>query len=177
MGKIKKNADYHRMNHLKVLVAIFIGTFVYVAVAFVAGGNGILSYSKLEEQKKQITRQTEQIQNINNELNLEYTALLRDKDVISAYARKLGYVSAGEKLVKINGLKSSGNALYDTGSVLRHTDSECLPEKFCKVAGLVFFVLTMVLMVLIDINNGTFVLYRKKKTIIQGIPVYDLQQV
>ena len=42
------------MNHLKILVSIFIGTFVYVAVAFVAGDNGLLSYSKLEEQKKQI---------------------------------------------------------------------------------------------------------------------------
>ena len=78
------------MNHLKILVSIFIGTFVYVAVAFVAGDNGLLSYSKLEEQKKQITRQTELIQNINNELTLEYTALLGDKDVIYAYDRTLG---------------------------------------------------------------------------------------
>lgn len=165
------------MNHLKVLVSIFIGTFVYVAVAFVAGDNGLLSYSKLEEQKKQITRQTELIQNINNELTLEYTALLGDKDVISAYARKLGYVSNGEKLVKINGMKSSEKSLYDTGTILRHADIECLSEKFCKVAGFGFFVLTLILMILIDINNGSIVISRKKDTVVQGIPVYDLQQI
>lgn len=165
------------MNLLKVLVSIFIGTFVYVAVAFVAGDNGILSYSKLEEQKKNVARQTELIQNINNELTLEYTALLGDKDVISAYARKLGYVGAGEKLVKINGMKSSEKTLYDTGTILRHLDYECLPEKFCKVAGFGFFILSLVLMLLIEINNGSIVISRKKDTVIQGIPVYDLQQI
>ena len=28
-----------------------------------------------------------------------------------------------------------------------------------------------------DINNGSIVISRKKDTVIQGIPVYDLQQI
>ncbi len=178
MGKIKKCADTVKgMNHIKVLLSVFIGTLVYVLISFVAGDNGIVSYNKLNEQKKIVARQTELIQNINNELTLEYTALLRDKDVIAAYARRLDYVGNGEKIVKIKGLKAAETTLYDTGTVVRHKDYECLPEKFCKISALVFFVLAISLALLIDLNNGTLSMGRKKKTVVQGIPVYDLQQI
>lgn len=177
MGKTNKYADYKNMNGIKVLSSVLLGTLVYVLVSFVAGANGVLSYNKLSEQKKSITRQTEVIQNINNELSLEYTALLRDKDVIAAYARRLDYVGKGEKLVKVNGLKAGETALYDTGSVLRHTDSVYLSEKFCKACGFTFFILSITLMVLIDLSRGNITIARKKPMVIQGIPVYDLQQV
>ncbi len=165
------------MIRTKVLISIFIGTFIYVLVSFIAGDNGILGYNKLVEQKKDIARQTELIQNINNDLTLEYNALLRDKDVIAAYARKLDYVGNGEKLVKVNGLKPHQTTLYDTGNVLRKKTFPCLSEKMCKISGFTFFVLTLTLMILIDFNNGTITLGRKKPTVIQGIPVYDLQQI
>ncbi|MCR5495706.1 MAG: septum formation initiator family protein [Treponema sp.] len=165
------------MNNIKVLSSLLLGTIVYVLVAFVGGANGVLSYNKLSEQKKSITRQTELIQNINNELSLEYTALLRDKDVIAAYARRLDYVGYGEKLVKVNGLKASEKALYDTGSVLRHTESTCLSEKFCKACGLAFFILSLILFLLIDLSRGNITITKKKESVIKGIPVYDLQQI
>ena len=87
---------------MKFLTALFIGAFAYTCVSFVAGQNGIVSYKQLAEQKKEIAYKTNEIQNINNELKLEYTALLKDRDVIAAYARKLDYVSDGEKLVKLS---------------------------------------------------------------------------
>ena len=74
-------------------------------------------------------------------------------------------------------MKSSEKSLYDTGTILRHADIECLSEKFCKVAGFGFFLLTLILMILIDINNCSIVKSRKKDTVIQGMPVYDLQQI
>lgn len=175
--KIKMYSDYKYMNRIKVLFAIFAGTFVYAVVSLIAGDNGILGYNQLVEQKKEIAKQTELIQNINNELSLEYSALLRDKDVIAAFARKLDYVSDGEKLVKVNGLRPSQTALYDTGSVLRKKNYPCLSEKTCKIAGFTFFCLTFLLMLLIDLNNGNITFRRKGATVIKGIPIYDLQQI
>lgn len=165
------------MEKIRVLFAIFIGTLVYVVVSFVAGDNGILGYNQLVEQKKSIARQTELIQNINNELNLEYSALLRDKDVIAAYARKLDYVAGGEKLVKVNGLKPSQTTLYDVGTILRKKNYKCLSETTCKACGVSFFALTLILMLLIDLNSGNITLRHRKTTVIKGIPVYDLTQV
>ena len=93
------------MNRAKYLSAVFLGTFVYVLLSITFGQNSLRCYSQLEEQKRLISRQTTDIQNINSELSLELTALQSDRAVIAAYARKLDYVSDGEKLVKITGLK------------------------------------------------------------------------
>lgn len=170
-------SDYFGMGKIKVLFAIFTGTLVYALVSFIAGDNGILGYNQLLEQKKNIARQTEVIQNINNELNLEYSALLRDRDVIAAYARKLDYVGNGEKLVKVNGLKPHQTALYDIGSVLRKKSYCCLSERTCKITGFVFFLLTLSFMLLIDLNNGNITLGHKDTAVIKGIPVYDIEQI
>ena len=128
------------------------------------------------EQKKAIARQTEMIQNINNELTLEYSALLRDRDVIAAYARKLDYVGYGEKLVKVNGLKPAQTELYDIGTILRKKNFACLSERTCKLCGLTFFLLTLILMFLIDLNNGK-ICFGEKKVLVKGIPVYDIKQM
>ena len=165
------------MIRTKVLISIFIGTFAYVLVSFIAGNNGILGYNKLLEQKKEIARQTEIIQNINNDLNLEYNALLRDKDVIAAYARKLDYVGNGEKHVKVNGLKPYQTTLYDTGNVMRKKSYPFISERLCKISGFTFFVLTFTMLVLIEINNGTITLGRNNSTVVKGIPVYDFKQI
>ena len=66
------------MKGIKFLIAIFIATFAYVSISFFAGSSGLWAYSQLVEQKKEIARRTDSIQAINNELRLEYNALLKD---------------------------------------------------------------------------------------------------
>ncbi len=139
------------MIHIKFLSAAFIGTLVYVSVSVVFGRNGAVVYDHLKTQKKEIAAATEAIQKINAELELEYAALLKDKDVIAAYARRLDYVGAGEKLVKITGMQQFQKTLYDTGTPLKRTDAYYIPEKICKITGALFFACSFLLMLLIDI--------------------------
>ena len=101
------------MNRAKYLAAVFFGTFVYVLLSMTFGQNSLHCYNKMEEQKRLISRQTTDIQNINSELALELTALQNDRAVIASYAHKLDYVSEGEKLVKITGLRPAQTTLYD----------------------------------------------------------------
>lgn len=162
---------------IRILFSLFAGTLAYTVLSFVAGNNGVLVYNKLVEQKKAIARQTEVIQNINNELNLEYSALLRDKDVIAAYARKLDYVGDGEKLVKVKGLKPAQTELYDIGTILRKKNIPFISEKACKICGVVFFGLTLVLSLLIDLNSGKISFGSKNKVLVKGSPVYDIKQM
>lgn len=165
------------MIRLKFLTALLIGTFSYTFISFFAGQNGIFSYNQLVEQKKEIARRTNEIENINNELTLEYTALLKDRDVIAAYARKLDYVSDGERLVKITGLRPYQTTLFDTGTVLRRKNCSCLSEEICKICGVIFFGVSFILMLCIELNRGGFFLRKKEFAVVEGIPVYDLQQV
>ena len=165
------------MNRAKYLSAVFIGTLVYVLLSVSFGRNSIHCYKQMEEQKRLISKQTSDIQNINSELTLELAALQSDRAVIAAYARKLDYVSDGEKLVKITGLKPAQTTLYDTGKVMRHEEPEYIPEKYCKMVGLFFGLLCALICFLYDLNNGNITFGKSKKPIVTGIPVYDLPQV
>ena len=136
------------MTRTKILSAVFTGTLVYVLLSIFAGRDGIIVYNRLQKQKRAISRQTALIQKINEELLLERTALEKDKDVIAAYARKLDYVSEGEKLVKITGLRPHEATLYDTGTVVRREPIAFMSERTCKACGIAFFALTLVLLAL-----------------------------
>ena len=165
------------MNRTKYLAAIFLGTFVYVLLSVSFGQNSIHCYNQMEEQKRIISKQTSEIQNINSELSLELAALKNDRAVIASYAHELDYVSDGEKLVKITGLKPAQTTLYDTGTVLRHEEPEFLPEKVCKIVGLGFGLLFILVFFLYDVSAGNIVLGKNKKPIVTGIPVYDIPQI
>ena len=165
------------MVRIKFLSAALLGTLVYVFLSAFFGRNGIWVYKELESQKKIIAAQAELIQKLNEELILEHTALLKDRDVIDAYGRRLDYVGSDEKLVKINGLKPFQRSLYDTGTALKHTDADYLSESLCKAVGFVFFAASLMIMILLDLMSGNIALFKPKQEVIQGIPVYDLPQV
>ncbi len=165
------------MNRAKYLVTVFLGTFVYVLLSMTFGQNSIHCFNQMEEQKRIISKQTSEIQNINSELTLELAALQSDRAVIAAYARKLDYVSEGEKLVKITGLKPAQTTLYDTGTVIRHEEPDYIPEKVCKIIGFFFAVLSFVILFLFDLSRGEISFGKNKKPIVTGIPVYDIPQI
>lgn len=165
------------MNRAKYLAAVFIGTFVYVLLSMTFGQNSIHCFNQMEEQKRVISKQTSEIQNINSELTLELAALQNDRAVIAAYARKLDYVSEGEKLVKITGLKPAQTTLYDTGTVVRHEEPEYIPEKVCKIVGFAFGLLSFIILFLFDLSRGNITFGTNKKPIVTGIPVYDIPQI
>lgn len=150
-----------------MLSAVFIGTFVYVLLSIFAGRDGIIVYNQLQKQKRAISRQTSLIQKIHDELSLERTALEKDTDVIAAYARKLDYVSEGEKLVKITGLRPYEATLYDTGTVMRRTPIAFMSERTCKACGIAFFALTLVLLALTG-ESGEAMARKKKKQSFAG---------
>ncbi len=165
------------MNRAKYLAAVFFGTLVYVLLSMTFGQNSLHCYNKMEEQKRLISRQTSDIQNINSELTLELAALQSDRAVIASYAHKMDYVSQGEKLVKITGLRPAQTTLYDTGTLLRHEEPDFISEKICKIVGLAFGFLSALIFFLYDISRGNIVLGKNKKPIVTGIPVYDLPQL
>ncbi|MCR5437312.1 MAG: septum formation initiator family protein [Treponema sp.] len=165
------------MNRAKYLFVIFIGSLVYVCLSMTLGQNSIRCYRQMEEQKRIVSKRKSDIQNLNTELSLELTALKNDNAVISAYARKLDYVKEDEKIIKINGLKPLQTVMYDTGTIVRHTDPSFVSEGLCKAAGIVAGLFVLLLMVVFDIRHERLFAGRKREEYIAGIPVYDLPQV
>ena len=165
------------MKGIKYLSVLFVGTLVYVLLSISVGQNSFKSYKKMEEQKRIVSKQKAEIQNINTELSLELTALKSDRAVIAAYARKLDYVNDGEKLVKITGLKPYQVELYDTGTVVRHEEPEYISERFCKLSALIVGLLWLIVLFFYDLNKGNISFKHQEKTMITGVPIYDLPQI
>ena len=124
----------------RFLTAVLAGTFVYVLISLSFGRDGLWADGQLREQRQILSDRTEEIKKINNGLELEYTALKKDPDVIAAFARKLGYVRNGEKIVKINGLVADEQFYFETGKPLRYEElfsclngSAKLPASSCSL--------------------------------------------
>lgn len=160
----------------RVLVAALAGTMIYVLVSFTCGTDGIWANGQLREQKRILSARADEIQKINDSLSLEYTALEKDPDVIAGFARKMGYVRDGEKVVKINGLINIDEYHFETGTPIKSIEPYSLPEWFCKVSGLLMFCVTYLYLMLQDFKVKDAAVKRNKVKI-KGIPVYDLPQV
>ena len=165
------------MKRAKYLTVLFVGTLVYVLLSLTLGQNSFKCYSKMEEQKRIVSKQKAEIQSINTELSLELAALKNDKAVIAAYARKMDYVIDDEKLIKITGLKPYQNQIYDTGKVIRHQEPEYVSEKLCKLCAFVAALAVLLIMLIIDFKKGEISFSKNKKVPVAGIPVYNLPQI
>lgn len=167
------------MMRFKLLASALAGTACYVLVSFVGGRDGLWATEQLQEQKRLLAANTAVIEKTNEELNLEKVALQKDMDVIAAYARKLGFISEGERLVKISGLSMRETQIVDAGTVMRHKESRYIPERYCKGVGFIVFILLYAVLWLFDYSRGAVQLHfrrklYKRKASIQGMPVYDL---
>jgi cell division protein FtsB len=163
------------MKRFRVISALLVGVFVYVLISLSGGKDGFFAASQLQEQKRILSGKTDEIQRLHDSLALEYTALEKDPDVIAAFARKLGYVQDGEKLVKITGLVTASDYVFDAGRAIKAREPFYLPERFCKMLGLVGFILAYGLELARDLRRWLF--ERRRTTALKGIPVYDLPQV
>lgn len=164
------------MKRFTLLFAAFLGTFVYVLLSRTGGRDGIWASHQLYKQKMELSVHAAEIQTINDELVLEYTALQKDPDVIAAYAKKLGFVGPNEHLVKITGLQAAPVSLYNTGVVLKREKIYSLSESVCKAAGTVVFLLVVIISALLHYSEE-LAQNKKEHTVIKGIPLYDLPQV
>ncbi len=161
----------------RIFVAALAGTFMYVLISFSCGRDGIWADEQLREQKRILSARTDEIQKINDSLFLEYTALEKDPDVIAGFARKMGYVRDGEKIVKINGLVSTDEYHFETGNPMKFIEPLFLPEWFCKGCGILMFLAAYLYLLLKDFRLKSLNSNKKSKVKLKGIPVYDLPQV
>lgn len=153
------------MMHVRVLFSAFIATFVYVLLSVIFGQNGLIVSKHLQKEKVSISKHTKELEALNAELSTEYTAMLKDKDIIASYARRLDYVGNGEMLVKITGIKGTDKKIYDVGTAVKHIECRSLSEESCKIAGGVAFAISFCFLCLSKLIKDFFIEREQKKRI------------
>jgi len=136
------------------LLSVCAGTLVYVLITLFFGSSGLWAEHQLVKQKNFLVRNISEIQKINEELQVEYTALLNDDEVIASYARKLGFVKDGEFLIKFTGISSMSDRIYSTGSYYELQKIQSIPEWLCKLLGVCVFALCMLLFILLNVSKN-----------------------
>jgi len=153
MEKNELYAVISLMTRMKVLVAAFFGTLVYVFISVGFGPEGFWAVSQLEEQKQMITANLQSIQQINDGLKIEFQGLRVDPDVIAAYAKKLGYKKENEKLIRLQGLSSPSEFVPETGMPMILGKINYVPEWLCKISGLCIFCFFMAIFAMQDLRR------------------------
>lgn len=121
-------------------MSIAVSVAVYVCIGILWGREGLWAYNQLQKQKIILNMSAERLEDINMRLNAEYTALQKDTEIIAAYAKKLGYVSEGERLVKITGIGKPPFTIYDPGTKTSRAEIVFIPEWAAKCIALIVFI-------------------------------------
>ena len=138
-------------------MSIAVSVAVYVCIGILWGREGLWAYNQLQKQKIILNMSAEHLDDINMHLTAEYTALKQDKDIIAAYAKKLGYVSEGEHLVKITGIAMPAFTMYDPGTKVLPSEIVFIPEWAAKsIAVFVFFLYNLVYSVSVLVHRHAF---------------------
>ena len=151
------------MTRIKFIISIFIGMTVYVLVSLIGGQYGVWAYDQLKEEKAKIATNVVTVQRINDELKQELLALETDNAIIASRARNLGYIYENEKVVKISGISDKEQNVYNTGVIVRRSPISFVPERSCKIVGLLCFVLCCFVFLLVDVKT------KKKPTVIMDV--------
>ncbi|MGL4986421.1 MAG: septum formation initiator family protein [Treponemataceae bacterium] len=138
----------------KIIMSSFIGTLVYVFVSIFFGPTGINASRQLEEQGRVISTNVQKLQTANDSLSLDFLGLRSDAEVVKSHAKRLGYVnSAHERLIKIKGFDEKKILTHEMGFAINLDNIDYISEKNCKLAGLIFFLVTFLFMSLLMRNS------------------------
>ncbi len=165
------------MTRCRFLIAACIGTFFYVLLSFIGGRDGLWATEQMQEQKRILSANAASIQKTYDELYMEKIALQKDMDVVAAFARRLGYIREGEKIIKISGLAPNETQIYDAGTVVKHTEGEFIPEWVCKSVGVGIFAVLYAFLLFLDFTRGLLNFGERKVTYTSaaGTKLYDMQ--
>ncbi len=128
------------MNVFKILFSASCALLVYITISVVCGQDGILAYNQLEEHKIVLAQNYSELSDMNSQLLIDTQSLKEDKTVLSAYAKKMGFVNDGEVLVKISGVADTPVFVYNAGSKVLRPQIMFVPDQLAKIIGIVIFI-------------------------------------
>lgn len=162
------------MRKITILFSISLGTLIYVLVSLFCGQNGLWAESQLVSQKMDLCTNIAKIQKINDELVLEHTSLMKDSEVISGHARRLGFIKDGEHLLKISGIPPQTQKAYSVGKYYKRNSIQFVPEYICKILGLSVCFLSFFICFLVSLTEKNS---KKQKVKINSSLVKEFTEV
>ncbi len=142
------------MSRFQLLFSACCAVFVYVAISIFAGQNGVWAYSQLQNHKIVLAQHLTSLQEVNEQLTIDSNALKDDENVLKAYAKKMGFVSDGEKLLKISGFADTPAFVYSAGSKILRPSIVFIPDWLAKFVGILVFICINLIVSLLQLKKS-----------------------
>lgn len=101
----------------RIAVCAWAGFVAYALCLFLAGPAGFASMKRLETERERLAVNLAELRSINESLATRVEALKSDRETIAIEGRRLGFLSEGERLVKIVGRDTPSRSLV-VGKIL-----------------------------------------------------------
>ena len=124
------------MRWLRVVFPLVCGVFVYCVFSILLGPKSIWSAAQLATERDKVLANLESLYAVNADLDARVKNLTADPDTIAIYAHELGFVSEGERLIKLAGFSGGIDRKLNAGSPVSVKAPSFLPEWICKLFGI-----------------------------------------
>jgi cell division protein FtsB len=141
------------MKRFMIILPFFLGTLIYTVTSVCFGPGGIQAMRQLERNRILLAQNLDELYAVQTSLDGEFRNLSADPDTISVYAHELGYVTQGEKLIKLAGFSGGIDRNLTCGEAIKTVPPVYLPEWMCKFMGILTGALAYV---------GFFILPKRK---------------
>jgi len=121
------------MRFVQYMLVPWTVVFVYTFFSFFMGQNGLYARKHLEAEKIRLSENRKALEHTAHDFLNTRENLKHDHDMLSVYARQLGYGKADEKFIRIRGLNVAVNANMTAGQVLYATNPEYISDSVIKI--------------------------------------------
>ncbi|MCL1930672.1 MAG: septum formation initiator family protein [Treponema sp.] len=138
------------MRLVQYMLVPWTAVVVYTFFSFFLGQNGLYAHKHLEAERQRLIENQKILEHTRQDFEKTKENLMYDGDMISVYARQLGYGTEDEQFIRIKGLSIAINPPMPPGQVLYAVSPDFVSDTVIKVISACFALAVMVFLLIKD---------------------------
>jgi len=138
------------MRFVQYMLVPWTAVVVYTFFSFFLGQNGLYARKHLEAERQRLIENQKVLEQTRQDFVKNKENLMTDGDMLSVYARQLGYGTENEQFIRIKGLSVAINPPMPVGHVLYAVNPEFVSDTVIKVISACFGLAVLVFFIIKD---------------------------
>ncbi len=130
---------------LLLLMPVYLGYLIYSALNLFYGSCGVVAMRDLEEYRETLIKNIAEIEENQEELEGELSALKSSVEKVAVEAREVGYYRVNEGIIEISGYRQSKN-FYTVGRLLAPSQKPALKKPVFRTISISVIILSFILL-------------------------------